>query len=1179
MKSAQHWSRLIFAGICVVAAGGFLLSDALAKQSRQRTVKTGAALATDVAAQAATLPPANPTYVAGNFTFSTPFALTHAPIQAYSPCPLPTGCPAIKDQDDEPEIKADIWGNVYVTAIHGYPGGVDLWKSTDKGATFSYLGIPDGTQDKCVTGVTPCIGGGGGGDDSIDVSSGGYLYISSLLPSTVTMSVSYDGGIGGAEPGQKWEVNPASSTIPVNDREWVAAYGPQTVYMTFDQAPVNTTIWFTKSTDAGKTWSAPSMLIPLQTLSRENNLGVDQFNGNIYTTYTPTGKPYELHLLKSTDGGGTWANTIIYSAPATNCLENAFPILAVDRGGNIHVVFTQSTGCGPAPGRTNAHVYLISSGDGGSTWTSPLKIDSGSGNNSTVMPYIAAGSPGVVDVTWYGSTMTSPDNAPSAADHSDWWNVYFAQVTNALQANPTIAQSTVATAVHNLPICSRGGNCTGNTRDLTEYYSMTIDPDGNANIAYVDEVNYCAAHPATNCYAHTYYAKQTAGQSAYNPPAGPQGSNFSINISVGTPGGEPGIKIDSHNCIFATAPGGASLWKSVNNGLSFLPKVNPVAGYAVTGGDEDVLPIPKSDGTRPDILYFADLAGLTAINIAESTNGGSTWFKPGPGGAASEMDLSSDRQWLAYDRNVPNAGDLTVYEMDHEAAGEAIRFSALVNDSGPWSPPASGMTAPELILPPGSTFPNTNPGNVFVNKNTHNVIGLFSASTLTNDLAAPPFGKQPNLWAAVGAAPTAAGLPPGPFMNFPAFKGVIDSPAQAPSPAPSIPPSAATYGNHIGLLFPASAIDSAGNVYAVWATNSNRANTVQTGTNTPSTTFDIWMSVSHDGGQNFYGPFRVSNGVGTSLMPNVTAGDAGRVEIVWYQTPNVGPPLVAAAGELQGGPDGVPANSQWNVMFAQSLNADSREPAFTISQASDHPNHNGGICVNGTLCLLGGDRSLADFFQVAIGPDGLANIAYADNGHSSTHTEYTRQTSGPLGLTNPVSTTCIPMVIPVNAVSRKVHGNAGPFDVDLTNGSGIECRSGGASNAHQIVITFAHNISSVGGVTVASGTGTVHDFSVNGTVVTVNLTGVANAQRLVLDLTNVDDGTTVGDAFVAMNVLAGDTNADKFCDSVDTSQTKSQSGHTASNSPPNFREDVNTDGFIDAVDTAFVKSKSGTSLP
>src|SRR5207302_9284619 len=180
------------------------------------------------------------------------------------------------------------------------------------------------------------------------------------------------------------------------------------------------------------------------------------------------------------------------------CPENAFPIISVDRGGNIHVVFTQSTGC---TARTNAHVFLISSPDAGATWTSPLRIDSGSSNNSTVMPWAVAGSPGVVDITWYGSTMTSPDSTP--ADSSQYWGVFFAQVTGALTPNPIIAQSQVVPSVHKLPICSQGGNCSGNTRDLAEYYTMTIDPDGNAKIAYVDELNYCAAHPASNCLAHT----------------------------------------------------------------------------------------------------------------------------------------------------------------------------------------------------------------------------------------------------------------------------------------------------------------------------------------------------------------------------------------------------------------------------------------------------------------------------------------------------------------------------------------------------------------------------------------------------------------------------------------------------------------------------------------------------
>src|SRR5260370_28321367 len=110
-----------------------------------------------------------------------------------------------------------------------------------------------------------------------------------------------DGGMGGALPGQGWTVNPASAGIPVNDRQWLAAYGPQTVYMTFDQAPAPGPLWFVKSTDAGRTFSVPMMLTGVGSLSRENNIVVDQYNGNIYTTYEPAGNVGQILLLRSKD--------------------------------------------------------------------------------------------------------------------------------------------------------------------------------------------------------------------------------------------------------------------------------------------------------------------------------------------------------------------------------------------------------------------------------------------------------------------------------------------------------------------------------------------------------------------------------------------------------------------------------------------------------------------------------------------------------------------------------------------------------------------------------------------------------------------------------------------------------------------------------------------------------------
>ena len=166
----------------------------------------------------------------------------------------------------------------------------------------------------------------------------------------------------------------------------------------------------------------------------------------------------------------------------------------------------------------------------------------------------------------------------------------------------------------------------------------------------------------------------------------------------------------------------------------------------------------------------------------------------------------------------------------------------------------------------------------------------------------------------------------------------------------------------------------------------------------------------------------------------------------------------------------------------------------------------------------------------------------------------------------------------INAVSRKVHGTAGSFDVGLplVGNPGIECRSGGATNDYQIVVTFGGPVT-FSAAQVTQGTGTVSSTTTNNNQVFINLTGVTNAQTIQVTLVSVNDGTSTTNVTIPMSVLVGDTNADRFTDAVDVSQTKSQSGSAVTNS--NFREDVNVDGFIDAVDVSLVKSKSGTALP
>ena len=180
------------------------------------------------------------------------------------------------------------------------------------------------------------------------------------------------------------------------------------------------------------------------------------------------------------------------------------------------------------------------------------------------------------------------------------------------------------------------------------------------------------------------------------------------------------------------------------------------------------------------------------------------------------------------------------------------------------------------------------------------------------------------------------------------------------------------------------------------------------------------------------------------------------------------------------------------------------------------------------------------------------------------------------GLTPQDSMEIFTVPVAMSAVSRKVHGGAGTFDVPLplTGTPGLECRSTGG--AHTIVVTFGAPVT-VAGASVTTGTGTAGSPSVSGAVVTVNLTGVTNAQRMVLTLTSVNDGTTTGDVAIPMNVLAGDTGGNGGVSSTDVAQTKAQSGQAVGGA--NFREDVNANGSINGTDVAQVKSSTGTLLP
>ncbi len=165
------------------------------------------------------------------------------------------------------------------------------------------------------------------------------------------------------------------------------------------------------------------------------------------------------------------------------------------------------------------------------------------------------------------------------------------------------------------------------------------------------------------------------------------------------------------------------------------------------------------------------------------------------------------------------------------------------------------------------------------------------------------------------------------------------------------------------------------------------------------------------------------------------------------------------------------------------------------------------------------------------------------------------------------------------AVSRKRHGGVATFDINLplTGEPAVECRIGGASNNYALVFTFNNNLAS-GGADL-TGTGAIGSISFVDNIMSVNLTGVADVQKITVTLIGMTDifSQVLPDTAVSMNMLIGDTNGNKTVNVSDVAQTKAQSGSSVT--VANFRTDVNVSGAITVSDIAQVKANAGHSVP
>jgi hypothetical protein len=164
----------------------------------------------------------------------------------------------------------------------------------------------------------------------------------------------------------------------------------------------------------------------------------------------------------------------------------------------------------------------------------------------------------------------------------------------------------------------------------------------------------------------------------------------------------------------------------------------------------------------------------------------------------------------------------------------------------------------------------------------------------------------------------------------------------------------------IAQIFPALAVDGFGNLYAAWSDNSG-----------------IFFTSSTDLGTTWAAPRRVNQGTtvgNANVFPWIDADANGHVGIVWFGGDRAGDSNDKSIHERT---NDMGIWTNWNVYYAESVNAHDTTPLFTQSQISDHVIHRGTVSTGG----LGGgaNRNLGDYFQIAFDPLHRANVAFSDD--------------------------------------------------------------------------------------------------------------------------------------------------------------------------------------------------------
>jgi hypothetical protein len=391
--------------------------------------------------------------------------------------------------------------------------------------------------------------------------------------------------------------------------------------------------------------------------------------------------------------------------------------------------------------------------------------------------------------------------------------------------------------------------------------------------------------------------------------------------------GEPDIAVNPRTgAIHASGPQGTgtqrSIWNvSVDNGDSYRVLANVPSNEYPTAGVPTKSAIAPGGGDteivfdRAGKAYFTDLAALACFASVTTPDDGATTPTANPHACPSEA-ATDDRQWMGVFDPAPSDQTVSAY-----TGTKPLVYMSWNGGSHKVASSTDGLDFSHLA---GSA-----PGSL----SAYPVVDQH-----TGDFLVPVSGSG-HTRLAVGV-PTPTGDLVFRFVEMPA-------------------------GTVRGTLFPILTQDSARNLYMVYIRDSAPGQ---------YQAFYTWSPPGDDNAWNHWSaPVQISSPpANVDVFPWAKAGGPGILDVAWYGTDQTMAQLGTSGPSAR-------KNQTWNLFFNQVTDANSPTPVSHQVIAGPHPIHYNDICLQGTGCITGqGNRNMADFFKVTIGPDGRARIVYDD---------------------------------------------------------------------------------------------------------------------------------------------------------------------------------------------------------